>query len=154
MAQEAASGAGSGLGAPDHPGAGYRSPSVVMRLVAPPLLAYHVLILVGAYLIVRGDSAGSLPLLYIGLALVVAGIATEAAILAWSARLTQRSAVAPGSVGAPVGHTETAAAISRRFCIGCGWTGEEARTLCPRCARPLIRRSRPDRSTGVPEPPL
>lgn len=119
----------------------YRSPSVVMRLVAPPLLAYHALILVGAYVIVRGDTAGSLPLLYSGLAMVAAGIATEAAILAWSARLTLRSAAASVADRTRAGPAGTRASNSHRFCTGCGWSGAITQGLCPRCAHPLIRRS-------------
>ncbi len=112
-----------------------------MRLVAPPLLAYHALILVGAYVIVRGDTAGSLPLLYTGLAMVAAGIATEAAILAWSARLTLRSAASSGADRMRAGAVGTRASASHRFCMVCGWSGAVTQGLCPRCAHPLIRRA-------------
>lgn len=122
-------------------GGSYGSPSVVMRLAAPPLLAYHALILVGAYVVVRGDTSGSLLLLGIGLAMVVAGILTELAVLAWSAGLTRHSAALPSARPTREVEPGRSGPAARRICWSCGWSGDGPGTICPRCARPLVRRS-------------
>ena len=98
------------------------------RRVLLTLLLDHGLILGGAFPLVLGAVDHRPPWLWLGVALVLAGVAVEAVVLTWSARLVRRGSRTP----APPGPTER-----RAICLGCGWTGVIPKPAsCPRCHRP------------------
>jgi len=113
-------------------------PSAILRKAFGPLLAYHVLILGGAFLVGWGISVGSRAGLVIGLALIVLGIGVEVAVLVWSAGLTIRSARTQ-SWSRREGTTPGPTGIGPSLCTGCGWSGSVGRSICPRCGKVLIR---------------
>ena len=114
-------------------------PTAILRKALGPLLAYHILILGGAFFVAWGVSVGSRANLAIGVALIVAGIAVEVAVLVWSAGLTKQSArmaTGPWPVDRPA---SVRPMVGPRFCTGCGWFDSADRSICPRCGRPLVR---------------
>ncbi len=122
----------------------------VLRTVGVPLLAYHALILAGAAVLVAGFVRRAPFWEAMGALLIVLGIGVEAAILAWSARLTRRATVARAAPDAARtgGGTEG-------FCLRCGYVGSAGPTVCRRCGGPSVRRVRsPDpRAVGDREAP-
>ena len=115
-------------------------PRRVLRLVGGPLLAYHGLILVGAFVFLYGVS-GHLPLWEIlGVVLVAAGIALECAILLWSATLTQRSARERTSLGSTsAGGSERGHEVVQAGCVRCGRVQSRSLTVCPQCGGVCVR---------------
>jgi hypothetical protein len=103
-----------------------------------PLLADHVLILVGAYFVIAGHERGSAGSVALGASFVSAGVLLEAVVVVWTARQVRR--LGPGSV-VPSG----AAAIlgtgrETARCFSCGWTGTPGPSrVCRRCGRATIR---------------
>jgi hypothetical protein len=116
------------------PATSWRRNSVFRRALGP-LLAYHALILLGAYLVVAG-SAGSMPdWIPVGLGLIGAGIVVAIGVLAWASLLTRRAGrrghAAPGSSPSTVRET-------RWLCWACGWHSESPEGTCPRCGKPMV----------------
>ncbi len=109
----------------------------LLRTALGLLLAYHVLILVGAFfLIVGADSRNGL-WEWVGVVLVVGGITTVIAVLWWTATLAHRGS--PTVAGIPGELEATVPPRLRSVCSGCGWIGIAQTATCPRCRRPLIR---------------
>jgi len=109
-------------------------PRRLLRKVGGPLLVYHAMIFAGAFLLITGARWGTWFLL--GILLVVAGIAVELAILAWSASLTR--SVRP-AVESPRGVEPGALApSSRRICVACGREGNPEAVVCARCGRSVV----------------
>lgn len=116
-------------------------PRAVLRRVGGPLLAYHALILAGAYLVVLGYVDGTEGFEIAGSVLVAAGIGTELGVLGWSIRLTRRTAsvgdesqrpgTEPPSPHPPVGS----------ICVRCGDQASSRRRTCPRCGGPMVQLS-------------
>lgn len=114
-------------------------PSAILRKALGPLLAYHVLILGGAFFVGWGISVGPKVDLTIGVALIVVGIGVEGAVLVWSAGLARRSVGAFSGTQPEGGPAPGKSRLEPVLCIGCGWSGSGGRSICPRCGKPLIR---------------
>lgn len=113
-------------------------PRSVLRRIGGPLIAYHALILAGAYLIVLGYTDGSAGLEWVGAALVGAGILTELWVLVWSARSTRRAA-ALEPVGRPPGTSPSSSRPPAEFiCVRCGRQEPGIHWTCPRCGGPSV----------------
>lgn len=113
--------------------------SSTFRKAIGPLIGYHVLILGGAYLVVHGDVVGSRTTLFAGVALVVIGIAVAIAVLYWSAGLARAKGQGPSYPGSDRTSGFPSPVEARWLCLGCGWTGQDGRNVCPRCAKLTIR---------------
>lgn len=104
------------------------------------LLVDHLLILLGAYLLVESTLSSSASELRAGVALVVAGVAVEVAVLGWTASLARRAALVlqrPRTED----RDSTTLSLPRSACLSCGWAGAAPRgAVCPRCYRPTVRR--------------
>lgn len=113
-------------------------PGKVTRLVLGPLLANHLMILLGAYFLVAGTSGGRPGWISLGASLVGTGIGIELAVLWWSASLVHRSARVERSQPEIAG--ASAPSADRSLCPYCGWSGRtRAFAACARCNRPTIR---------------
>lgn len=113
-------------------------PSRLMRRVTGPLLAYHALILLGAFVLVWGAAYGSRSEVVIGSVLIGAGIALELAIVAWTASLTRDAARSRGTSGTLAGAPAVPGSFDRWLCTGCGRRAEQKLGICPRCGRSMI----------------
>jgi hypothetical protein len=113
-------------------------PKQVLRRVGVPLVAYHVVIFVGAFLVLRGSSIGSASSVGEGIGLIVLGVAIEGAILAWSAKLTRNAAVSSRRAAIVPEDEPGGAARRRRVCVYCGAPSGAGRRICATCGRPLI----------------
>lgn len=102
----------------------------------PPLLAYHAVILVGAFALVYGVERSVPDLVPLGIALIVLGIAIALALLVWAARSTLD---APGPVWDRPPPAAPSGPPRQYLCPSCGWKGSSAGYLCPRCQRPVAR---------------
>jgi ribosomal protein L40E len=112
----------------------------IFRTVVGPLVAYHVLILVGAYLIVLGYVENVRVFEVAGIGFVVVGVLTELWVLRWSAGITRRAA-RPGT-GDPIGKSEStgAATAQQSVCLRCGARDPTGvRRTCRRCGNPMVR---------------
>ena len=116
------------------------APRPMLRRIVGPLVTYHAMILLGAFLIVAGGNWGYWRL--VGAILVGAGVAVELSILAWSASLT-RSASTRGGESASA-RSVPAPGAPRRTCVACGREGSAATRTCPRCGKPVISLGRPE----------
>jgi hypothetical protein len=105
-----------------------------LRLLAGPLLVYHALILIGAYLLVVGILQGPVAYEYVGATLIAGGVVVELTILVWTAGLVRGSVGASRAEEAPTGDDR-----ERRGCARCGWSGENRGSVCPRCGGPTYR---------------
>jgi len=117
-----------------HPASGRRGPRTLLRKVAGPLVAYHALILIGAFLVIAGGGWG--PWRAVGAGLVGVGIALEVAILAWTAALTRSAAAEPTTMGRSLAHPSRGGA--RRVCVACGREGVEGIATCPQCGKAVV----------------
>lgn len=111
----------------------------LLGTVGGPLLANHLLLLAGAFLVVRGFVSGPSLSIVIGSTLIAAGVAIEIWIIVWSARLVRR-----GSSGLPApfprgSESGRGSSDRHRLCVGCGWRGGEGPQFCPRCGKVLVR---------------
>ena len=111
-----------------------REPRPVLRRVGGPLVAYHAMILLGAFLLVTGSRWGFWSI--VGAVLVAAGILVELGILIWSASLTRTASVPHHLAGTT--STKTSRASPRRVCPACGRVGDQAAATCPRCGRAVV----------------
>jgi hypothetical protein len=104
----------------------------LLRRALGPLAAYHVMILVGAALIVEGRLHGSPTWFDLGVALAVAGIVLELLILGWTYRLAASAAARsmPRVDAAP-----REPSVPTRLCVSCAWHGRWAGACCPRCGK-------------------
>lgn len=114
-------------------------PSSILRKALAPLLAYHILILGGAFFVGWGITVGPRADFILGVALIVVGIGVEGAVLAWSASLTMESARTAGRPSSAVGLAPGNPGVGTGLCTGCGWSDSRSRTICPRCGKPLVR---------------
>jgi hypothetical protein len=117
---------------------GRRGPKQLVAVALGPLLAAHVLILTGAFLLVTRTSVGGLNWAFGGSAAVAAGVASEVSVLLWCASLVRaaRAAAGPRSDA----RAESASLEIRALCPGCGWVGPRPPSgLCPRCRRATVR---------------
>ncbi len=124
-------------------------PRPILRKLGGPLLLYHILILAGAYLVVLGIIDGSPLLQVVGVVSIVAGVVTEAAVLAWSAQLVRRAASAKDGSDRETAQPAEASSLRGQLCVRCGWSGRDTGHICPRCAGLLVLRFDP---TGGPPP--
>lgn len=109
----------------------------MIRTIVGPLLAYHILILVGALFVVAGIRQDNLSWEWVGVFLVIAGVATMIAVLWWAASLARRNwtALGPPSRELPEPNTTE----RRSVCGSCGWMGISRTPTCPRCRKPVVR---------------
>lgn len=114
-------------------------PNPVLRKVAGPLVLYHIFLLVGAALLLRGDVLGSVPLLDSGAALIVGGVALEVAILSWAAGLIRAGARSGPVRSVASSDASTSSSVGRWLCVGCGWRSDLAHGSCPRCGKLTVR---------------
>lgn len=110
------------------------APQPILRRLAGPLVIYHVMILIGAFLIIAGGSWGYWRL--VGAVLVGAGIAVELSILAWSASLATSASTRTGEFDSTL--PTSAPGAPRRICVACGQEGSVATLTCPRCGKPVV----------------
>lgn len=106
------------------------------RIVAVPLLAYHVLLLAGAFILLTGLARGDELWIGVGGGLIVAGIGIELAVLWWSASLVRRTTGSNES--GPLSVRESNPVGRPRLCASCGWKGKARGPLCPRCQKMTI----------------
>jgi uncharacterized membrane protein len=104
-----------------------------VRRVVGPLLSYHVLLLVGAFLLVDGYGRGQESWVAIGVTLIIVGIVVEIAVLGWAASLARHSPAA--SVPKSPDPNSSTLPRPQRLCTSCGWKGRVRSPLCPRCQR-------------------
>ncbi len=124
-------------------------PSVLMRKVGGPLLLYHVLILLGAFVLLRGVFVASVAWEAVGSGLIVGGILVEASILYWTAGLA-RAGVSAGLPPPVPGARAVPDVRERWFCLGCARIGPPTPgAICPRCGRSMI----PWAASGTPGVP-
>ena len=120
-------------------------PRSILRRIGGPLLLYHILILVGAYLIVLGFIGHTQADQFAGWVLVAVGVCVEGAVVWWSATLTKRAAgrasLAKGIRLESLPRTDR---TLRWLCVRCGQDGIERSTVCPRCGGPVVRSPRLD----------
>lgn len=113
-------------------------PSALMRKAGGPLVLYHVLILLGAFVLLRGVFLSAPAWEVVGGGLIVAGILVEASILYWTAGLARGGVPAaphPPEPGAHANHDVR----ERWFCLGCARIGPPTPgAICPRCGRSMI----------------
>jgi len=103
------------------------------------LLAYHVLFLAGAGALVFGFARNSPIGMYVGLALIVVGIAAQQFVLRRSADLATRGTpFTVGSLGRGA-QSRTPDPRGPWLCPGCGWRGVQGAGSCPRCGKFLVR---------------
>lgn len=103
-----------------------------LRRVVLPLMANHVLILVGAWFLVSSDLAHRTTAAAVGASVLAGGIAIELAVLLWSASLVR--AAARSTRGTPAASMQ-----QRSRCISCGWSGvRRVGAPCPRCSKPIV----------------
>lgn len=113
-----------------------RAPGGLLRQVLPPLLLDHVLILVGAWLLVSSFEAHRTMGVAAGAGVLASGIIIELVVLVWSATLVRAAArtLAPSVSGPDIGRFR-----QRSRCTSCGWSGVvRVGSLCPRCARTVL----------------
>lgn len=109
----------------------------ITRVLLGPLLGYHLLILVGAAILVTSLLSGNRDLEVLGGLLVAAGIAVQLVVLHWTFMLARQARSSPifetsSSLGGDSG-------VGRWFCPHCGWNGPARARLCPVCYRPTVR---------------
>jgi hypothetical protein len=93
-------------------------------------VAYHLLVLVGGFLLVDGFLRGSTAEQDLGVGILIVGVATALAVLVWTATLARtRSSALP----APLAPTARS-----RICPRCGRSGQEGRTVCLQCGSALV----------------
>ncbi|HYB79046.1 MAG TPA: hypothetical protein VEG66_04715 [Thermoplasmata archaeon] len=112
----------------------------MLRKVGGPLFLYHVLILLGAYLIVWGWIQRTPAWEIVGAVLVAAGIATEVTVLAWSARLVRRTAARQG----PTRRSTRELPRETWLCVRCGRSESGPCPTCPRCGGTVVKVAAPD----------
>jgi hypothetical protein len=98
-----------------------------LRRALGPLLAYHVLVVLGGFLLLDGVLQGSALERVIGVAMLVAGVVTAIAVVIWTATLAQASGPSRRGDGPPP-----------RKCPRCGRAGRDGWTVCDRCGAPLV----------------
>lgn len=111
------------------------NPRPVLRKVVGPLVIYHALILLGAFLILASGLRGLG--LTVGAILVGAGISMDIAVIVWSASLTRRAARQQRTSYQLRG--DRRAGPGRTLCPACGRMGTEGTVTCPRCGRTVIQ---------------
>lgn len=115
-------------------------PALRFRSAVGPLLLYHVLILLGGAMILVAVLHGPPALLVPGVVILIAGVSTVVAVLAWTARLAREAALAHGA-------TASSGDRARWVCTRCAYASSRVGAICPKCGGWLIRRS------GEPERP-
>lgn len=120
----------------EHSATGPRS---IWRKVGGPLVLYHALVLFGAYLTIRGILDGEPADEYVGVGVIIGGIAVEAAVLAWSAGLTRRAAAVARTVGESGADRTPERRAGTAQCVRCAWEGVAEGSVCPRCGGFLVR---------------
>lgn len=102
------------------------------------LLLNHVLILLGAGLVLAAPSSSHRDWVTLGVALLALGIGIEIVVIAWAAILVRRAARAER--GSPVLPGAASQNPVRSLCVSCGWSGNPATAgACPRCRKPAVR---------------
>jgi ribosomal protein S27AE len=101
-----------------------------IRRALGPLLAYHVLVLVGGVLVVEGVLQGSDLERDLGVVTLIAGVATALGVLRWTAKLARGS-----RYSRPAG---AATSAPSRTCPRCGRAGQDGRTVCEQCGSALV----------------
>jgi len=114
-------------------------PRSVFRSVVGPLVAYHVLVLAGAYFILLGFVGGSRNLELAGVGVVAAGILTELWVLRWSARLVRRAADRGAGERISTGQSSLYLPPKASLCVRCGAHESGVRRTCSRCGNPMVR---------------
>jgi hypothetical protein len=118
------------------PDEGPTGPRATLKKIGMPLLAYHVLILLGAFVVLSGLVVGPFGSEPFGLVLIGAGIALEIGILWWAVTLVRgaaRTTSGRSEVALPTGP------LRRWICPGCGRIGRELLATCPLCGRVRVR---------------
>ncbi len=119
------------------PRAGGSARRSITRVLLGPLLGYHLLILVGAAILVTSLLSGNRDLEVLGGSLVAAGIAVQLVVLHWTFTLAR------GARSSPIFETSSSLGgdpgVGRWFCPHCGWSGSARARLCPVCYRPTVR---------------
>lgn len=111
------------------------NPSAPDGATAAPLLrllAYHVLILVGAAGLLLGVVRSGVALELVGAAFLSVGVALQLSIIVGSARSARAAGAAHDAIGPLRGGP------GRRRCTACGWNGVTASIFCARCHRATI----------------
>jgi len=118
---------------------GKSSGARVTRALLGPLLLNHILILLGAFLVVFGVHGSSTILEIVGSALLSVGIAIEAAVVAWSAALIGRSAAGRNLIPANARPGFSGAVPRLLLCPRCSdRLPAQLGRCCPRCGHPLV----------------
>jgi len=111
-------------------------PQRLFRRVLVLLLVDHLLILLGAYLLLAAAGTSRPGWTGVGASMLLTGIGIEVGVLAWAASLARRAATT-GSSSVVVG---PATDRGRSLCPTCGWSGPaRPRATCPRCHRPTTQ---------------
>ncbi len=102
------------------------------------LVSNHLLILLGAAVLVVARQRADGEWAAVGVTLLVVGIGIEAAVIAWSASLVRRAASARRRSPEPLPGSTVRG--DKALCVSCGWSGSRVPWgLCPRCQRTTVR---------------
>ncbi len=106
--------------------------------VALPLTAYHVLVIVGGFALLRGFDQNSASMMVLGVALVGAGLAAVVATIVLTRRETLASATDQSRYSGSDRTTLSESLPRRPSCSACGWRGAPRGVVCSRCGRPTV----------------
>jgi hypothetical protein len=110
-----------------------------MLRVGLPLSIYHILVVVGAVVVLFGVSQGSVWTSVLGIVVLFAGVLLQAWVLVQASRQARRGSAAgyrSSSLGMRRPGPEATAVA---FCSNCGFRAKVPSRMCPRCGRVLLR---------------